>query len=174
VNPTSGTISVSATDQGSAQGRVGDRTPISNGIIMTAYDPKSIMSYCSSVNGRASSDSNPTPYDMLGMEMLYSTTRTYGLGCGIGCFVTSSGVVTSTAGSIVSEWIMRGSAGVPFRVSGTSTDVYSYAVAGLPSGPSTLNYSFHDPVGHARSGSGVVNKSNTSYAALAGAIAMVY
>jgi hypothetical protein len=140
---------------------------------MTGYDPLSIMNYCSDVAGRSSSDAMPTPHDLLGVEMLYSKSRTYVLGCNIGCFLTSSGVVTSSAGAIESEWIMRGSVGIPFRVSGTSTDLYSYSVAGLGSGTSTLTYSFHDVVGNSRTGSGSVNKSGGLYAALATVVTAV-
>jgi hypothetical protein len=171
-NPTAGTINVSAGDRSTAQGRVSDRTKIGSGGILTWYDPRSIMNYCSGVNGRT--DAIPTQFDMLGMEMLYSANRTYALACGTGCFGTTTGLVTSSTGSVVSEWIRRGSVGVPFRVSGTSTDVYSYSVAGLANGSSTLNYTFRDPVGRSRSGSGTVTKGNPLYAAIAGAAVMIY
>jgi hypothetical protein len=172
-NPTTGTVNVSTGDRGSAAGRVNDRTVVTTGKRLTRYDPKSIMNYCAAVNG-GRTDDVPTPLDLLGMEMLYSTNRTHALGCGNGCFVTSTGLVTSTSGSLVSEWIARGSVDVPFKVSGTSSNVYSYSVSGLPNGTSTVNYTFVDPVNRSRSGSGSVTKSNTAYAALAGAVAMIY
>lgn len=172
VNPTSGTMKVSTADLGSARARVGDRTPIPNGIVLTKqYDGRSIMNYCASVNGRT--DAFPTSGDLLGMEMLYAADRNYGLGCGVGCFLTSAGLVASSAGSITSEWIMRGSVGIPFRVSETSNDVFSYPVSALPNGTSTVRYSFVDVAHHARTGSGTVIKSDTSFAAIAGAIAAV-
>jgi hypothetical protein len=120
-NPMDGTVILAAGDQAFAQFRVDDRTEITNGVYLTKYDPRSIMNYCSGPNGRT--EPVPTAYDMLGMEMLYSIDRNYGLGCGVGCFLTTSGLVTSTTGSLVSEWIARGSLNVAFRVSGTAVDV---------------------------------------------------
>jgi len=167
-NPSLGTVQVSSADLPNAQGRVSDRSAINDGRVLTTYDSISIMNYCASENGRI--DAIPTPRDMLGMEMMYSTPRVYGLSCSSGCFATGSGLLTSNDGSIVSEWIARGSLNIPFRVSGTSTDTYSYSVSGLVAGTSTVSYSFSDPVGRGRSGSAVVTKSNGSYAALSGAI----
>lgn len=167
-NPSFGTLQLTTHDIGSAQGRVADRTAINDGRVLTTFDPLSIVNYCASANGRV--DGVPTPRDMLGMEMMYSTARVYGLGCGSACFTTASGPLTLDGGSVVSEWIARGSLNVPFRVSGTSTDVYSYSVSGLAAGSSTISYSFSDPLGNSRSGSGTVKKSNASYSAIAGTI----
>ena len=102
-----GTVNLAMGDQQIAQFRVNDRVPITTGRVLTKFDPRSIMNYCSGPDGRT--EPVPTAYDMLGMEMLYAINRTYGLGWGVGCFVTTSGLVTSTTGSIVSEWIGSGS-----------------------------------------------------------------
>jgi hypothetical protein len=161
--PTTGTVTLTADNKNFAQMRVNDRTVYTDGIVLTNYDPLSIMNYCRSNNGAL--NDRPTEYDMLGMEMLYSADRNYGIACGGGCFATGSGLVTTSTGSVVSEWIARGSLGVPFRVGGT--DVYSYSVVPLPTGVSTLGYTFVDPIGRPRSGSGTVRKSNAMFAAIA-------
>jgi hypothetical protein len=162
---TNGLLLVSEADRNNAVQAVNDRKTVSDALFLTHSDPMSIMHYCRGENG-AVDNGIPTTWDMLGMEMLYSANRLYGLGCGRGCFSTSSGVVTTNSGSVVSEWIARGSLNVPFRV-GTGSYVYSYSVAGLPAGASTFAYNFRDAIGNTRNGSGTVIRSNTRFAAIA-------
>lgn len=171
-NPTFGTINVSNEDHDIAQWRVNDRVPINNGWVLTKYDPASIMSYCSGLHGRT--DAIPTDNDMLGMEMLYSINRNYGIGCGDGCFETTAGLVTLTTGSIVSEWIARGSVGIPFQIKGTSEYVYSYPVISLNSDTSSISYAFKDAVGNTRNGSGTVTKSNPIFTAILGTLSVAW
>lgn len=167
--PTTGTLNVASVHP-SAPSRVDDRVPRMNGKVLTKYDSASIMSYCAKFHGRT--NDIPTDLDMLGMEMLYSTNRNYRLGCGMACFEVSGGVVTSTTGSIVAEWIARGSLGIPFKINGTSNYIYSYPVNALSNGTTKVQYTFRDPVGKQRTGSGTVTKSDSYFTAIVSALSV--
>lgn len=148
-----------------AQSRINDRTVISNAPVLTTYDPMSIMNYCAGVNGRQAGDYQPTRLDLLGMEMLYPSDRTYPIGCDVNCFYSSDGVIVRSDGAITSDWTARGSVNVTMQWG--SIVGRAVAAAALPNGTSTVTYTFKEPRGTSiMRGSGTVSKSDSLHAAI--------
>ncbi len=152
--------------QAAAKDRQLQREPDYTARALTRYDPLSLMGYCQvDFNGPGDSH-NPTVFDLLAVEMLYSADRNYGLGCDVGCLLTKTGVVISSTGSLVSEWTGRGAYNIPMRISGSNAKVFSLAASQLPAGFSTLSYTFRDPWDNPRHGGGTVERSDAKFAAM--------
>ena len=152
----------------SARGRIADRTPVSGAKILTVYDPLSIMNYCSSDNGRSTTDYHPTRLDLLGMEILYSVDRPYPLGCLQNCIYTLDGVILRTNGILTSDWTARGAVNVIMYWSSISGQNVSAAY--FPPGVSQFYYNFKNPWNEMRHGNGKVIKSDLLHAAILSAI----
>lgn len=133
--------------------------------LLTIYDPRSVMNYCSRENGRGSDEFRPTPLDRLGAEMVYPVETTYPIGCRSGCFRSATGVITRTDGSITTDWTERGGLGVtvwPFNLA-TWTWIETNT---LPSGTQTHSFQFSTPRGGLLVSSGQVVNSNSLHTAV--------
>jgi hypothetical protein len=151
-------------ERATAQRYIDDRATVSDAKVLTTYDPLSIMDYCNYTNGRDRTDFTATALDRLGMEMLYPSTRTYGIGCGGGCLYSGDGVILRSNGAITSEWAARGAAGITMTW-GAFVGA-SIPASLLPSDRSSLTYTFPEPRGTTRTGSGYVNKTDSLHGAI--------
>jgi len=165
-SPSTNPANLTADQMALAQARIDGRSIDANATVLTLYDPISVMNYCSAANGRDTSSFIPTLLDLLGMEMLYPSNRTYPVGCWNGCVLTASGAIVRTDGSVTSDWTSRGATEIFMRRSGSTTDELSVSASLLPDGSSTFSYTFKDPRGTEFNGSGTVVKSNSVHTAV--------
>jgi len=143
--------------------------PDSSYTLLTLYDPQSIMNYCSAEFGRLPEDSAPTALDLLGVAMLYPQSNGSPLGCGKGCFKTSTGVIVRTDGVVMSDWMARGAISVPISLT-TTPGGSTLPASALPSGTATITHYNWDPRSVRRSGTAVTQKSNSVHAALVSSV----
>jgi hypothetical protein len=143
---------------------------------LTKYDPTSIMSYCAAFYG--SGEVGFSPMDALGAEIMYPLSYSRRLGCGTGCFHTSTGVSTRRDGSLVSDWTARGAVGIVpdwFWPGGQAARLEVLPVTSLPTSVNVA-YRYVDQRNrvHQTPTAGVilVQKSNPMHTAILGAVAM--
>jgi hypothetical protein len=150
-----------------AQSGINQHVTLTAVTLLTSYDPRSVMGYCSEVNGRHHDDMWPPPRDLLGVEMMYRVpNRTYLVGCGDNCLYSGDGVVLRADGEITSEWTARGGVGISVK-SGTFLGDFMPASA-LPAGSSNFAYTFtYGRQEVALPGAGVVTKDDGLHTALA-------
>jgi hypothetical protein len=160
-----GPRALTVTERDDANGGISGRQIDKTFVAVTKYDPLSIMGYCSDANGRHPKDHMPTQRDLLGVEMLNPTNRTYAIGCGENCLYTGDGVVVRADGFITSEWTARGAANIVLN-SGPTITGNSVSASLLPAGVSSFGYTFSGPRGGLMRGAGIVNKDDGLHTAL--------
>jgi hypothetical protein len=156
----------------SARDRINDRTIDNTAKVLATYDPRSVMNYCGDVNGRPPLvDLLPTSLDLLSMEMLYPTNHVYRVGCSAGCLYTPDGVIVRSDGAVTSEWTGRGALNVSMTFNSfTGTSV---PASQIPNGTTSFSYTFLEPRGTTRSGSGIVHKNDGLHTALVASLRLL-
>jgi hypothetical protein len=152
---------------GKLQEMLGNNGPDASFVLLTAFDPLSIMSYCAEQNGRAQGDSRPTPLDLLGLEMLYPVNSNYPIGCQNGCFATGTGAITRTDGFVTTNWMARGARSITLINPNNGLEATSLATSSLPAGSSQLTFKFRAPrTGALLTTAGTLVNANDAHAAL--------
>jgi len=122
---------------------ISNNGPIADLALMTIYDSESVMNYC---NPRPLSDYQPTSLDLLGLEMIYPTVRTYPIGCRSACFNTRDGAITRrTKGVITTNWMERGGLNVTLIDPLNGAQATTVDTQRLSAGTSQLSFHFLAP-----------------------------
>lgn len=150
-------------DRAALDGKISNSRIDTRATRLTPYDPKSVMDYCTFTAGAY----YPTPYDLLGMEMLYPPPSGYPPGCGSmpGCFEGEDGVVVREDGYFTSDWTSRGALDVEMWVGQFPPSQYVSATQ-LGGTSLTVHYGFLDPRGRQLFGGGLATRSNSVHTAI--------
>jgi hypothetical protein len=150
---------------------LGNNAPVSTLERLTPYDPISIMNYCAGKNGRDGLDDRPTAWDLLGMEMIYPLNTTYRIGCKSGCFVTGTGAITRTDGSVTTAWMERGALSITMIDPKTGQNVTSLSTSAIAAGSTQLTFTFKAPrTNTSLTTSGTLVNDNAAHTSLVNAI----